>query len=122
MCGGGGEEWDWGGRPRSMCFTFLSQLGDSVGLETQRGVFPRLHSSFVRMCLSEKEFGNVFLKQTRGRKEEKGSAGTLRGSGLWVPCLNCPEIPPVHAVLIALEPGAFGHDSSEGFTGLTPHE
>lgn len=51
------------------------------------GPFPWFHSSAVRMCLSEKEFGNVFLKQMRGKTEkneregERVSEHFLMGSG-----------------------------------------
>lgn len=44
------------------------------------GPFPWFHSSAVRMCLSEKEFGNVFLKQMRGKTEKKRERG---GTGQW---------------------------------------
>ena len=47
------------------------------------GPFPWFHSSAVRMCLSEKEFGNVFLKQTRAgreKKRENGSASIFSGA------------------------------------------
>ncbi len=72
------------------------------------GPFPWFHSSAIRMCLSEKEFGNVFLKQTREGREEKerenGSASSFwGGSGRslldvgWFFFLYTvdPEIPPV---------------------------
>lgn len=55
------------------------------------------------MCLSEKEFGNVFLKQTREGREKEGENGSvsvfLRGSGrlcsMWGDFYTVdPEIPP----------------------------
>ena len=49
------------------------------------GPFPWFHSSAIRMCSSVKEFGNVFLKQTRKGREKKGrervSERFLWGSG-----------------------------------------
>lgn len=47
------------------------------------GPFPWFHSSAVRMCLSEKEFGNVFLKQMRGKTEKKRERGNGSVSIFW---------------------------------------
>lgn len=43
------------------------------------GAFPWFHRSAVRMCLSEEEFGNVFLKQMRGKIGGK----KREGMGQW---------------------------------------
>lgn len=47
------------------------------------GPFPWFHSSAIRMCLSEKEFGNVFLKQMRGKTEKKRERGNGSVSIFW---------------------------------------
>lgn len=61
----------------------------------RKGPFPWLHSSLVRVRLSEKEFGSVFLKQTRGKKGENASARALRGLEWSRLLLHCLEFPPV---------------------------
>lgn len=77
----------------------------------RKGPFLWLHSSFVRVRLSEKEFGSVFPKQTRGKKGENVSARAFRGARNGLGCcytaLNFLLL--VYLKLRAIEPRAFKH-------------
>lgn len=97
------------------------------------GPFPWFHSSAIRMFLSEKEFGNVFLKQTReGRekKRENGSASAFWGAqgsfySMWGDFYTVdPEIPWVCVCKSTTIHNWASRQfpNSEGFIGVTLNE
>lgn len=95
------------------------------------GPFPWFHSRAIRMCLLEKEFGNVFLKQTgegRKKKGENGSASVFwraRDSlclmwGDFFLCFLLLVLKLCACIASHYQPLSFStFQNSEGFIGLT---
>lgn len=101
--------------------------------------FPWFHSSAVRMCLSEQEFGIAFLKQTRGKREKRGGTGQRafsKGLGMvsgldegwflhrwpWNSSFVCWVCVVCVCVSTAVSTGLPDDSSTDGFIGFTLNE